>query len=102
MAGSSSQRQSQLSPDDSISKIKSRSTWPGPNANSNRKGTREAREPWTSYRSRGSKVSSQNGTAWSGSGPALTENNLEKFNEANEDQQSEVGQTSGHNREIQS
>lgn len=71
-----------LAPSDSISRIKTRSTWPGPNSNSDRQGSRNSRTPWKSYGSQVTRTSSQNGTAWSGSGAALTENNLEKLNEA--------------------
>lgn len=78
-----------LAPSDSISRIKTRSTWPGPNSNSDRKGTRNSKTPWKSYGSQVTTSSSQNGVAWSGSGAALTENNLEKLNEATDKGQSD-------------
>lgn len=69
-----------MDPDDSISQMNARSTKPGPNRNSDRRGSRQS---WNAYSSQVTRQSSQNGTAWSGSGAALTENNLEKFNEEN-------------------
>ena len=72
-----------LDPSDSISQMNAHSTAPGPNRNSGRRFSRQTRTSWNDYESQGTRASSQNGTAWSGTGPALTENALERFNEEN-------------------
>lgn len=79
-----------LDPSDSISQMNARSTPSGPNRNSDRRLSRQTRTSWNNYGSQVTRSSSQNGVAWSGSGPALTENNLERFNEENEKARSTV------------